>query len=705
MLTDAGTAPAATLTPRFEWGNSRAMRRLAGTSGATVHSGRGRLCGGVARAAFVCVALLVPALAARAEALGNVEAVIPAGQDELLAQMLGRAETLPGECRFAGGGAERGVIRATYSCPSGEIVFELRHPDAAPGAPFHTVRFAITPTRGTPPPGFADALLARIRAREAAFEWRQSRSIFFWLSTLRVNGVLFALCAAFVMIWNVSPARLRQARAGEIGLVFTLTAVAAVLRFVVASANLINHGGIPYARLLRGDTGYLATAQFFALFYALTARDIEHAILFNRIVGTLTIPVVYVLCRSLQPDRKLWPATAAFLFAVCPLHIMFSASDALAVFSCFLAATSYALLAGAARRETPGSVARICYLGGFAGLALLTQVRPEHVLFLFPAALFLLVRRRALRAGSFVPPLAVGGGFIAIYTYETARFGLSYASPPPLWPTLEHLTWPLILNPIVGLPVLCIGTLAVWAYTGPQLGALAVLPWIPAVLLPALTTDSGHHAARVYANWLILILPVAGYGFSRMLTARKPIAPMVAALALVYLGVQPITARDLLAARYLDIVEHERFKALVTTLPAGVTSIVVPDDEVMARRDHATLEVFNKYAMITESVPNEARSIGLVRLTDYLEQPQRTSCVPGACAFFYGLPCMEPDMYPVTGEQCRELLRTHRTSILEEATVVGASFTHCSIYTGRLRRLLCDPAVQPRQFVVYRIEP
>src|SRR5439155_10047461 len=189
--------------------------------------------------------------------------------------------------------------------------------------------------------------------------------------------------------------RMRDARA-EIGTVLGLTALAAVLRFIVARANLMDFGGIAYSRLLLGYKGYFATAQVYSLFYQLTARDIEHAILFDRIAGTVTIPLVYLLCRRLRPRNRLLAGAAAFLFAVYPLHILFSASDALSVFSLFLAAGSYAMLAGAQTLEARPAIDWLCYLAGFTGLALITQVRYENVLLLIPPAVVMFARRRSL---------------------------------------------------------------------------------------------------------------------------------------------------------------------------------------------------------------------------------------------------------------------------------------------------------------------
>lgn len=98
--------------------------------------------------------------------------VIPAGQEGLLGEMLGLGAVLPGDCKFSGGGAEAAAVRATYACPGGEVVVELRHRGDAPGGAAQTAQFAVIVQSGSPPAGFADALATRIREREARFQWK-----------------------------------------------------------------------------------------------------------------------------------------------------------------------------------------------------------------------------------------------------------------------------------------------------------------------------------------------------------------------------------------------------------------------------------------------------------------------------------------------------------------------------------------------------
>lgn len=148
---------------------------------------------------------LLPALAAGDEPPNDTEPVIPSGQEALLAEILGRGESLAGGCRFAGGQAEPTVVRARYACPGGEVAVELLHPNSAPSTAVRTQRFAIVLKSGSAPAGFADELLSRIRARETEFRWQSlpKRPV---MDTVLVAAVI-ALPSAAMMVGGVLVAR------------------------------------------------------------------------------------------------------------------------------------------------------------------------------------------------------------------------------------------------------------------------------------------------------------------------------------------------------------------------------------------------------------------------------------------------------------------------------------------------------------------
>jgi len=105
------------------------------------------------------------------EPLTEPMAVIPPGREDLLAEMLGRGETLPGQCSFGSGEAKNDTVTASYACSTGTVVLTLRHPSKASPDATLTEQFAIAVQTGSPPAGLVEAVAARIRSREKAFEW------------------------------------------------------------------------------------------------------------------------------------------------------------------------------------------------------------------------------------------------------------------------------------------------------------------------------------------------------------------------------------------------------------------------------------------------------------------------------------------------------------------------------------------------------
>ena len=155
--------------------------------------------GHVTLVVLFCALLFPPTLAAANEPAAGSEVVISPGQEELLAEMLGRGAILPGPCAFTGGQVDRAVVKSTYKCPAGEVVFELLHPSTAPATATRTSRFAIVLRSGSPPPGLMDALESRLRARESDFKWT-SPSPAPPPSWLRRNGSAIAWLAAVAVL-------------------------------------------------------------------------------------------------------------------------------------------------------------------------------------------------------------------------------------------------------------------------------------------------------------------------------------------------------------------------------------------------------------------------------------------------------------------------------------------------------------------------
>jgi hypothetical protein len=130
-----------------------------------------RRCGAGIATLFLAVAFSTARAQEEGEPGRGYEAVVPPGQDELLATMLGRETTLPGHCRFNGGRADGPLVQVKYACPAGEVVVDLVHPSVAPDESQVTERFALTLRSGKPPTGLTDSLFWLIRSKESQFEW------------------------------------------------------------------------------------------------------------------------------------------------------------------------------------------------------------------------------------------------------------------------------------------------------------------------------------------------------------------------------------------------------------------------------------------------------------------------------------------------------------------------------------------------------
>lgn len=96
---------------------------------------------------------------------------IPPGEERLIEAMLGRGTRI-GKCKLIKSRVEYTVITAIYKCrDDGRVTLELCHPMNATAPSIQTGQFAITLESGSPSLGLLDALVSRIRPREADFVW------------------------------------------------------------------------------------------------------------------------------------------------------------------------------------------------------------------------------------------------------------------------------------------------------------------------------------------------------------------------------------------------------------------------------------------------------------------------------------------------------------------------------------------------------
>ena len=120
--------------------------------------------------AFLCVCpTFTPAIGSESPSGG---AVIPPGQEALVADLLGKGATLPDRCSLLSGTINGDGITANYSCASGTFSLVLTHADRSTPGAIRTKKFSIS-RRGEAPSQVLDTLIERVRAGEEAFEWRR----------------------------------------------------------------------------------------------------------------------------------------------------------------------------------------------------------------------------------------------------------------------------------------------------------------------------------------------------------------------------------------------------------------------------------------------------------------------------------------------------------------------------------------------------
>jgi hypothetical protein len=396
------------------------------------------------------------------------------------------------------------------------------------------------------------------------------------------------------------------------------------------------------------------------------------------------VPVVFALCRALQPRSLVFPSVAAGLLALAPLHILVSASDALTVFSGFLCALCWLLVA-------TGAVD--CLVAGVLGLALLTQVRYENALMVLPAAALLLHRRRGVAAGF----CAVAG---VAYAWPSLAAGIVFQDHTELDRAREILlSGEVLTNPFLAIPFLFGAALLVAMARRPLLAAGALAPWLVAGALALRTAESPHTVARGFSNWLVPLVIAAGYGLAQLAGRGRP-GQVALALCLAYFAAKPVRYAGALRTRYLEMAEHDAFAAMLSAEPDGAVAVIVPDDERLRRGTGATVETMNAYRSIRRALPRPGAP--LVGLTRFLERGV-DQCEQGGCLFFAGLPCSVQSLDPYAPSQCGQLAAERTLELVARTTVTAAPFERCAIQVGGLRQSVCAPTERTVDFTLYRV--
>lgn len=524
-----------------------------------------------------------------------------------------------------------------------------------------------------------------------------------WLLVVRMDILLFAalaLAAAYRAVrhgWG-------EIRVGDLLALAGLTLLAGILRIGVVEWNVLDHGGIAYSRMLWGYMGYFGVAQLQAPWLQATTRDLEHAVAVARVLSTLTVPAVYVLMRFAVRGPLLPAALSAFLLAVFPLHVLAAASTFESTYCLFVAAVSWGLIAAAtglpADRATD---ARLRYAAGFLGIALATQMRVDGALLLIPPAVWLVVRRRDVRAAHLLPALAVGLPFLAFFAACMAGSGLVRNAPPASvareW--ADIVDW-VLLNPLFLAPVLFAGSCLAFL-AGPTAGVLALLAWVLAFGPSLLAQPEAHHKARMFLAHLLPLLLFPAWGVHLLTERNERWGRAATALAIVLFGLLPVAYTANLQTPYLERRDHEAFRAALEAAPPDTAVVVVPDDSVMRRELGTTHEYLNKYLSIP--VPPRLTGVRVVGMTGFMEHPESFDCTTRTCVFYEGMSCAAEDhevsVVAASSLQCRRLVETRGASVAFRTTSSAPPFLKCTLATGALRATECRPTAREVAFTLH----
>lgn len=521
-----------------------------------------------------------------------------------------------------------------------------------------------------------------------------------WLLVLRLNVLAF-LVLCVVLAARAAVRKESRPDRSDLVWVSSLTFVAAALRFL-AAGNLLDQGGISYSRMLLGYKGYFATAQVYSLIYTITSRSIEQAILLNRIAGTLTVPALYFLCRRLLPSSRTLAVLSALVLAVSPLHILLSASADLTPFSGLLAVVSWAVVVHAVRLPTGARLSKHLYLlVGALGLALLTQTRMENVLFLAPPTLFVFWqgRRRPDLYGLTWPSLAVLCGLVIFYLSSLALAGSPFHAHGGLREGIASVRSGILANPFSEMWLLFAAALGCWRW-GRLAGLSALALWLAALLVPALSTETGFHALRVHANWLPVLSMTVGGGLSWFWNRSIPWQRSLTVGGAAALCAAPALFHENLSTRYAEMAEARAFRELLGRIPPSVSCLVVPDDEASLRSSGTTVEVFNKYRMTPQ--PPRDTPLTLMGLSVFkTDDPQFAK---NDCVFFAGLPCALGANEIGGDSACNAILQAHHATRIAELEASTVSFDPCSVLVGARRETSCA-APHTTRFALWQLTP
>lgn len=598
--------------------------------------------------------------------------VLQPGQEEPLADLLGRGTLLPDGCRLAGGQISGTVAKVTYQCTAGAVSLELHHPSqrsALPNPVAQTNTFVIVASAGVPSPALLDALTTRLRAGESAIRWSQPESVHPPSPTAiprssrvpdapawQVGGAgLFAL---LVLAVAVALCRMRASLLTKEAL------IPALLAALAFGLRCLAHGGPADIRGVLGEPGAQISragwASFLKLIYAVLPPADETFWMINRVAGALAVGLLYAIVRRRFADR-ITAVAAATALAVTPLIVRFSASDTQYILVC--SAFLGALVAYDRFVESESVAALVLAL---ALLSAAMQLRPEAPWLIVPAALVAL-------AG----PLPRWSAVVSGSTIGACMFFSLFNFAPTLWSVFGHASggyWRdfVLVGSLVGspwasadmTPRLLAALVVLGACVAPFYGRPGAM-WLLATLVadpldfPAELghAPTGHYAnARYHLPAMYLACGLAGVGVAALLRLLPRTTPKLvhtlAAVTIVCLAALP--RFDLLHRMWTPQSEYEFFRSVIHRVEPGC--------QVVALANTAD----SGWAPFHYLVPD-----GVLDITDFLATPV------GGCTMYYRCAtCYASDLVPSEEQSdfemnpaCREIEERFRLEPVAEALV------------------------------------
>jgi hypothetical protein len=380
-----------------------------------------------------------------APAVARAEAVITPGQDEVIAEMLGRGRVLGGDCTLSSASIDKTYIVANYACSAGDFKIELRALDDAK-SDLGTSKFAIV--AGSAPDALRNDLRDSVLANEGRFQWftpangsdgaprepghhpsapASPRGLAHrimgsgWLATLWLIpplGVILALAR-----WRI--------RRDVLLVAGTATLVGLVVRFCLPATpanyftDILGPAGATTPPWTMRAAGIAGLYSLIARVVPLTAAGV---FAIQRVLGSLSVGLICA-ATTVRPTGEVRassavtiPAIAGTLFAVDPMQAWLASSDAMHVPALFgFAAGAFVYASTCNEQRTPWW--RLGLLFGCALLPGLTRVE----LALAPLAYPLLIGSRRPRPLAIV--ILVAAVAIAIGLSLSTTFASSVEHP------------------------------------------------------------------------------------------------------------------------------------------------------------------------------------------------------------------------------------------------------------------------------------